>query len=157
MVDLRQPTLCLSFHGGIGAGNRNNIHAYDVEGSAIGKVLDKKSLPKKVDLRELRGFDLGPDGNLYAPAGMALDSDGSLFIASRLSNAVCRYRADDVLAFEGVVVQGLKDHPEFLVLVPTWLSHEFRAQFFSQLNQPRLYKNQAEPTPRVTMMARAIR
>lgn len=49
---------------------------------------------------------------------MAFDSEGSLFVASRLGNAVYRYRADDVPAFEGVVVQGLKDHPEFLVLVP---------------------------------------
>jgi len=35
-----------------------------------------------------------------------------------LGNAVYRYRADDVPTFEGVVVEGLKDHPEFLVLVP---------------------------------------
>ena len=65
VVDSRRPTLYLSFHGGTGTGNWNNIHAYDVKGSQIGKVLDKKSLPKKVDLRELRGFDLGPDRNLY--------------------------------------------------------------------------------------------
>jgi len=57
--------LYLSFHGGTGAGNWNNIHAYDVGGTKIGKVLDKSSLSKKVDLRELRGFDLGPDGDLY--------------------------------------------------------------------------------------------
>ena len=36
----------------------------------------------------------------------------------RLGNAVYRYRADDVPAFEGVVVERLKDHPEFLKLVP---------------------------------------
>ena len=324
MVNSSRTALYLSFHGGTGAGNWNNIHAYDEKGSKLGKVLDKSSLPKKVALRELRGFDLGPDGNLYvvnafqsysqvlrfsgarddrgrhafidvfaeidtdsnpglvhpfhiafspsgdlyvsaqdtnlvlrywgpnategkpgepiplpprlaassgasklapgsfvvsaqfarkhnlpvglqtvrdvhfdtsgrllvvdegtggngrvlrmddegnvlehagclpspthlvgvageptlylsckddnaiwratggsldfrtwlqadnldAPSGMALDSGGSLFVASRLGNAVYRYRADDVPTFEGVVVEGLKDHPEFLVLVP---------------------------------------
>jgi len=57
--------LYVGFHGGTGARNRNNIHAYDAGGTKLGKALDKSSLPKGVDLRELRGFELGPDGNLY--------------------------------------------------------------------------------------------
>jgi 3-phenylpropionate/cinnamic acid dioxygenase small subunit len=43
---------------------------------------------------------------------------GSLFVASRRGNAVYRYRADEVSSFEGVVMEHLKDHPEFLKLVP---------------------------------------
>jgi hypothetical protein len=58
------------------------------------------------------------DGDLDAPSGMALDSEGSILVASRLSNAVYRYRTDDVPTREALVVDGLKDHPEFLVLVP---------------------------------------
>jgi hypothetical protein len=47
-----------------------------------------------------------------------LDAQSSLFVASRRGNAVYRYRADEVPSFEGVVVEHLKDHPEFLKLVP---------------------------------------
>lgn len=57
--------LYISFHGGTGARNWNNIHAYDARGAKVGKALDKSGLPKGVDLRELRGFELGPDGDLY--------------------------------------------------------------------------------------------
>ena len=48
-----------------------------------------------------------------------LDAQGSLFVASRRGNAVYRYRADEVPSFEGVVMEHLKDHPEFLKLLPT--------------------------------------
>jgi glucose/arabinose dehydrogenase len=58
------------------------------------------------------------DDHLDAPSGIALDAQGSLFVASRRGNAVYRYRADEVPSFEGVVMEHLKDHPEFLKLVP---------------------------------------
>ena len=83
MVNSSRPSLYLSFHGGTGAGNWNNIHAYGVDGSKIGKVLDKSSLPKKVDLRELRGFDLGPDGNLYVVNAFQNYSQVRDFMVSR--------------------------------------------------------------------------
>ncbi len=59
------------------------------------------------------------DDHLDAPSGIALDAQGSLFVASRRGNAVYRYRADEVPSFEGVVMEHLKDHPEFLKLLPT--------------------------------------
>jgi hypothetical protein len=62
---MSESNLYVSFHGGTGAGMWNNIHAYDVGGAKIGKALDKSSLSKHVDLRELRGFEVGPDGDLY--------------------------------------------------------------------------------------------
>ncbi len=55
----------ISFHGGKGRDALNNIHAFSAEGRALGKVLDRRTLPKEVDLRELRGFHFGPDGDLY--------------------------------------------------------------------------------------------
>jgi hypothetical protein len=58
------------------------------------------------------------DDHLDAPSGIALDAQGSLFVASRRGNAVYRYRAGEVPKFEGAVVEHLKDHPEFLKLVP---------------------------------------
>jgi len=43
----------------------NNIHVFGLDGTPLGKALDTHSLPEKVDLRELRGFAFGPDGDLY--------------------------------------------------------------------------------------------
>jgi DNA-binding beta-propeller fold protein YncE len=43
----------------------NNIHVFELDGTPLGKALDTHSLPEKVDLRELRGFAFGPDGDLY--------------------------------------------------------------------------------------------
>jgi hypothetical protein len=64
-VSSERPAWYISFHGGKGRDALNNIHAFSAAGTALGKVLDRSSLPKEVDLRELRGFRFGPDGDLY--------------------------------------------------------------------------------------------
>lgn len=55
----------ISFHGGAGAGDLNNLHVYSSDGKKLRKALDRDHLPAEVDLRELRGFTFGPDGDLY--------------------------------------------------------------------------------------------
>jgi hypothetical protein len=55
----------LSFHGGTDRNSRNNIHIYSEAGEELGKALNRKSLPDHIELRELRGFDFGPDRHLY--------------------------------------------------------------------------------------------
>jgi hypothetical protein len=55
----------ITFHGGDAPHTWNNIHVFDVEGKPIGKALDTHSLPEGLELRELRGFAFGPDGDLY--------------------------------------------------------------------------------------------
>ncbi|HEX2280349.1 MAG TPA: hypothetical protein VHG52_01180, partial [Thermomicrobiales bacterium] len=42
-----------------------NIHVFGLDGTPLGKALDSHSLPQDLDLRELRGFAFGPDGDLY--------------------------------------------------------------------------------------------
>ena len=70
----------VTFHGGASpgedhhdkgdsgeAGSRawNNIHVFGLDGTPLGKALDTHTLPPDLDLRELRGFVFGPDGDLY--------------------------------------------------------------------------------------------
>lgn len=55
----------ISFHGGEGQDDWNNIHSFDPEGTPLGKVLATHGLPAGLELRELRGFAFGPDGDLY--------------------------------------------------------------------------------------------
>jgi len=55
----------ISFHGGEDASTLNNIHVYSAAGKWLRKALNKSSLPQKVSLRELRGFTIDPDGNLF--------------------------------------------------------------------------------------------
>jgi hypothetical protein len=43
----------------------NNIHVFALDGTPLGKALDSHTLPDDLDLRELRGFAFGPDGDLY--------------------------------------------------------------------------------------------
>lgn len=43
----------------------NNVHVFSLEGQPIGKALDVHSLPKDLELRELRGFAFGPGGDLF--------------------------------------------------------------------------------------------
>jgi glucose/arabinose dehydrogenase len=43
----------------------NNIHVFALDGAPLGKALDTHTLPDGLDLRELRGFVFGPDGDLY--------------------------------------------------------------------------------------------
>jgi DNA-binding beta-propeller fold protein YncE len=47
------------------AGAWNNIHIFALDGAPLGKALDTHTLPADLDLRELRGFVFGPDGDLY--------------------------------------------------------------------------------------------
>ena len=53
--------ITISFHGGSGKNNLNNLHTYPGDT----KILDTKG----VTLDELRGFTLGPGGNLYVVVG----------------------------------------------------------------------------------------
>ena len=55
----------VTFHGGDGAAAWNNIHRFTRDGKHLGSGLDKSTLPPAVRLRELRGFQFGPDGDLY--------------------------------------------------------------------------------------------
>ena len=55
----------ISFHGGDENVSLNNIHVYSTDGKELRKALNKKSLDAGVELRELRGFMFGPDGDLY--------------------------------------------------------------------------------------------
>jgi hypothetical protein len=55
----------ITFHGGEGPDTWNNIHVFDTAGKPLGKALDTHSLPAGLELRELRGFVFGPDGDLY--------------------------------------------------------------------------------------------
>lgn len=65
----------VTFHGGKSSrqdphdkgGSRawNNIHVFGLDGTPKGKALDTHTLPDDLDLRELRGFAFGPDGDLY--------------------------------------------------------------------------------------------
>ncbi|HEU5432716.1 MAG TPA: hypothetical protein VFU81_13695, partial [Thermomicrobiales bacterium] len=55
----------ITFHGGADAHGRNNMHAYALDGRTLGSVLDDDDLPQRARLRELRGFEIGPDGLLY--------------------------------------------------------------------------------------------
>lgn len=55
----------VTFHGGAGAHAWNNIHVFDADGRPLGKALHHHKLPEGIELRELRGFAFGPDGDLY--------------------------------------------------------------------------------------------
>lgn len=55
----------LTFHGGDGRSDLNNIHVFSTDGKKLRKALDRSSLPATVELRELRGHTFGPDGDLY--------------------------------------------------------------------------------------------
>jgi len=55
----------VSFHGGEGRHEWNNIHRFSPAGEHLGGALDRESLPAGLKLRELRGFRFGPDDDLY--------------------------------------------------------------------------------------------
>lgn len=55
----------VTFHGGPGRHDLNNVHAYGPDGEPLGTVLDTRGLPHHAALREPRGFAFGPDGDLY--------------------------------------------------------------------------------------------
>jgi DNA-binding beta-propeller fold protein YncE len=72
----------ISFHGGEEKHSRNNIHTYSETGIEVGKALNRRSMNGVAELRELRGFTFGPDGNLY------------------VVNAYCEY--SQILRFHGL-------------------------------------------------------
>ena len=47
----------ITFHGGEGSQEWNNIHLFALDGTPVGKALDTHTLPDDLDLRELRGLD----------------------------------------------------------------------------------------------------
>jgi streptogramin lyase len=55
----------ITFHGGDDPHEWNNIHVFGLDGAPQGKALDAQTLPDDLELRELRGFAFGPDGDLY--------------------------------------------------------------------------------------------
>lgn len=55
----------VSFHGGDDDDDWNDIHVFDLAGKPLGKALATHTLPDGLALRELRGFEFGPDGALY--------------------------------------------------------------------------------------------
>lgn len=59
------PVWYITFHGGDAPHDWNNIHIFDLDGQPTGKALDTHSLPGDLELRELRGFTFGPNGDLY--------------------------------------------------------------------------------------------
>jgi DNA-binding beta-propeller fold protein YncE len=93
----------ITFHGGDGPHTWNNIHVFDLDGKPLGKALDTHSLPDGLELRELRGFAFGPDGDLY--------------VANAFKNAsqVLRFagnpNADGKHAFKAVFVEQHKTNP----------------------------------------------
>lgn len=106
----------VSLHGGGGKKDWNNVHAFTVLGKKARpfKVLDKGSLTQNVDLRELRGMSIGPDGHLY------------------VTNAYCPF--SQILRFDGAL--NAKGRHEFIETYTQyqWLSnpglvHPFQAIF----------------------------
>jgi len=59
------PRWYVSFHGGDDRRSLNNIHVYAADGKPLGTALAGRAMPRHVALRELRGFAVGPDGDLY--------------------------------------------------------------------------------------------
>ncbi len=55
----------VTFHGGDAPRDWNNIHVFDLDGQPLGKALDTHSLRGDLELRELRGFTFGPNGDLF--------------------------------------------------------------------------------------------
>jgi len=97
------PRWYVSFHGGAGRHDKNNLHAYALDGEPLGPVLAARHPPSGVALRELRGFAWGPDGDLYVADAYRG--------ASRILRFGGRPAADGRHPFRGVFVeQGAPDH-----------------------------------------------
>ncbi|MBF0495119.1 MAG: hypothetical protein HQK58_00865 [Deltaproteobacteria bacterium] len=56
-------------------------------------------------------------GGLSSPSGLAFGPDKYLYVASRLSNQILRYDAATGKPDQKPFIDGLKDNPEFLILV----------------------------------------
>jgi DNA-binding beta-propeller fold protein YncE len=70
----------------------NNIHVFGLDGTPLGKALDRRSLPVDVELRELRGFAFGPDGNLYVANAYKDASQVLRFAGTRGDDGKHRFR-----------------------------------------------------------------
>lgn len=78
---------------------KNSICRYDVRLGKVSVFVEPKS------------------GGLEGPAGMALGDDDYLYVASRLSNQVLRFKSDDGTPDKKPFIHGLRDSPEFLMMV----------------------------------------
>ena len=54
---------------------------------------------------------------LQGPAGMAFGDDGALYVASRLTKQVLRFKIGKRSAEGEIFIDGLEDNPEFVQLV----------------------------------------
>lgn len=98
----------ITFHGGEDAKDWNNIHSFDLMGKPTGKMLDEHSLPGHLELRELRGFAFGPDGDLYI--ANAFKDDSQILRFHGELNANGRHAFRDVFSSRDSHNPGL-DHP----------------------------------------------
>jgi DNA-binding beta-propeller fold protein YncE len=62
-------------------------------------------------------FVASKSGGLNGPAGMAFGDDGFLYVASRNTNEILRYDANDSRPSSKPFIENLGDNPEFLMLV----------------------------------------
>jgi hypothetical protein len=83
----------------IGSGGKDSILRHDLQHSSTSVLVEPKSA--------------GLDG----PAGMAFGDDGFLYVASRNSKEVLRYRHTDGRPHGKPFINGFADNPEFLMLV----------------------------------------
>src|SRR3954451_18670627 len=93
----------VTFHGGDEDEAWNNIHVFSLDGKPLGKALATHSLPDDLELRELRGFAFGPDGDLY----VANAYKG----ASQVLRFAGQPGADGKHAFREVYVERHADNP----------------------------------------------
>ena len=83
----------------IGSGGKDSILRHDLRQGSTSAFVESKSA--------------GLDG----PAGMAFGDDGLLYVASRNSKQILRYRGNDGRPRRKPFINDLADNPEFLMLV----------------------------------------
>jgi len=83
----------------IGSGGNDSILRHDIPGGSTSVFVESKS------------------GGLNGPAGMAFGDDGFLYVASRNSKEILRFRAADGRPDDRPFIKNLSDNPEFLTLV----------------------------------------
>jgi len=105
---MSESSLYVSFHGGTGAGTWNNIHAYEAGGDKIGKALDKSSLSKQMDLRELRGFEVGPDGGIERRYSVEEELEPYLSEEERADIAAKSKKPTQILSLQSTQLRELK-------------------------------------------------
>ncbi|MBF0527021.1 MAG: SMP-30/gluconolactonase/LRE family protein [Deltaproteobacteria bacterium] len=66
---------------------------------------------------QVEDFITPKSGGLSSPSGLAFGPDKYLYVASRLTNQILRYDAATGKPDQKPFIDGLKDNPEFLVLV----------------------------------------